>query len=644
MDVNQSKLIFGPKRVYAFNPYDRDRNVNVIGEKISSEEEHNQIWSEMSEVLTNCAYKQPQHIPTPNTNELNVFSLNIRSLNKNISCISDNIINFQKYDIMAFNETNCVVNKLANGIDDLLLEGFHPPIIQDPARATGKGGGLVIYVNERVCDFDDIETIGLGHEGQEHPSPDGEFLVIKIKECKKVKKSIINGNVYRSPSRQPQKFNDLLESILQNLDRHKNKHVLLLGDFNIDLIKYDSDINSQKLIDLTSDYSFVQFISRPTRVTDHSATLIDHVYSNNINKIKSSAVLTHDLSDHLATLCTISLDSNYDNIQWRGCEGEKNEKCEYRMFNEANDQKFKHLIADETWDIPDGLDAQEQYNVFIDIYTKHYDTAYPLNTKRIRRKKERLNPKPWILPWLEEACDRKNRLYHQWIKYPTAENECTYKKMKKFVDKHIKIAKNKYYAKYFDQHKDNSKKQWQLINGLLNRNRKKGGISKLIDSGAQVVNTPHAIADNFNQYFANIASKLKAQIGSRNAAPSHEFENFLTGPVERTMFLKPVYSGEIFNIIKNLKNKATLDTKVTALKIANLDINFTEALAKIITASFEQGIFPQSLKLARVVPVHKGGSKAEVANYRPISLLSSFSKIYEKLMHRRIAELLTSWK
>ena len=282
---------------------------------------------------------------------------------------------------MAFNETNCVVGKLANGIDDLLLEGFHPPIIQDPARATGKGGGLVIYVTERVCDFDDIETIGLGHEGQEHPSPDGEFLVIKIKECKKVKKSIIIGNVYRSPSRQPQKFNDLLESILQKLDRHKNKHVLLLGDFNIDLIKYDSDINSQILIDLTSNYSFVQFISRPTRVSDHSATLIDHVYSNNINKIKSSAVLTHDLSDHLATLCTISLDSNYDNIQWRGCERVKTEKCEYRMFNEANDQKFKHLIADETWNIPDGLDAQQQYDVFIDIYTKHYDTASPLNTK-----------------------------------------------------------------------------------------------------------------------------------------------------------------------------------------------------------------------------------------------------------------------
>ena len=89
-----------------------------------------------------------------------------------------------------------------------------------------------------------------------------------------------------------------------------------------------------------------------------------------------------------------------------------------------------------------------------------------------------------------------------------------------------------------------------------------------------------------------------------------------------------------------MKNKATLDTKVSALKIANSSPKFTETLAKLITSSFEQGIFPQTLKLARVVPVHKGGSKTDVSNYRPISLLTSFSKIYEKLMHNRLVNFM----
>ena len=63
------------------------------------------------------------------------------------------------------------------------------------------------------------------------------------------------------------------------------------------------------------------------------------------------------------------------------------------------------------------------------------------------------------------------------------------------------------------------------------------------------------------------------------------------------MYIKPVApSSEFFEIINNMKNKATLDTKISALKIANNDIKFTQILAKIITSSFEQGTFPQSLK------------------------------------------------
>ena len=89
-----------------------------------------------------------------------------------------------------------------------------------------------------------------------------------------------------------------------------------------------------------------------------------------------------------------------------------------------------------------------------------------------------------------------------------------------------------------------------------------------------------------------------------------------------------------------MKNKATLDTKVSALKIASENTKFIQILAKIITASFEEGVFPQSLKLARVVPVYKSGPKTEVSNYRPISLLTSFSNIYEKLMHNRIVNFM----
>ena len=625
-----------------FNPYSHLHHVNLIGDRIANVEENNSLWNDISDILVSCKYKQPKHVTAPKPNELNVLSLNIRSLYKNVNCdISDDITDYQKYyDVLAFNETNCSVGKLANGIDDLIIEGFHPPIIQEPFRNSGKGGGLAIYVNVRVCALDEIEPIDLG-EG--FPSPDGEISLVKINHCKKFNKSLIIANIYRSPSRQPHKFIELLENVLQKFERHKQKQVLLLGDFNIDLIKHNCDINSQNLIDTTTNHGFVQLISRPTRITDHSASLIDHIYTNKLTKVVRTSVVTHDLSDHLATLVTVSLDANFDNVQWRESERvNKSEKYEYRMFNEANNEKFQELIADEIWDISDELDAQEQYDKFIDIYNKHYETAFPLNTKRTRRKKERMDPKPWILPWLEEACDRKNRLYLLWTKFPTIANELTYKKMKKFTEKHVTIAKNKYYVKYFDQYKSNSKKQWEMINSLLNRKRKKSGINKLIDSNGEIINTPSAIAENFNEYFANIASNLKIKISDRTASSSSsgEFENFLTDPVTNTIYVRPVAPGEVSDIIQNFKNKATLDTKISALKTANSDTKFSRALAKIITTSFKQGIFPQQLKLARVVPIYKNGTKTDVSNYRPISLLSSFSKIYEKLMHKRIVEFM----
>ena len=75
---------------------------------------------------------------------------------------------------------------------------------------------------------------------------------------------------------------------------------------------------------------------------------------------------------------------------------------------------------------------------------KHYNTAYPLKTNRIRRKNERKNPRPWILPWLEDACLRKNKLFHAFVKKPNPENKAKYQKLNEFFKKHTNIAKIKY--------------------------------------------------------------------------------------------------------------------------------------------------------------------------------------------------------
>ena len=630
------------KNIATYNPYNKSHFIQNIGDIFENSDSINS-FQDISEILVNCKYKQPIHATVPSTNELSIFSLNIQTLTNKISHLRENIEYYEKFDALLFNETNCKVENLPNGTNDILLDNFYEPLVKNPTRTSGKGGGLVIYINKRICEEDDIE------EFDPYSEPDnnsGEFQFVKIKNCKDHRKTTIIGNVYRSPSIKPEKFNKLYDKILQklNTNRYANKIKYIVGDFNQDLIKYDNDDDCQNLIDNAHNNGFVQIVSRPTRITENSATLIDHVYTNNVDSTLSCNILTLDLSDHLATHTRITLGSSTASSR-RTSAKSKMEKTNRRIFNEANDSKFKQLIYEETWEeaLSDTLDAQSAYNKFDEIYMKHYNTAYPLKTDHVRRKNERQNPKPWILPWLEDACARKNNLYHTYVNQPSPENKSSYEKLNDFCAKHVDIAKAKYHKSYFEKYKDNSRKQWQMINGLLNRNKRgRSKIRKLIDINGTTKTKSDEIAESFNTYFCSIASNLKQNSNSANGSTNSTYSEFLRNPVSNSMHLNETDAGEVYNIIKSFKNKATRDTKICALKIANGSYVFTNALAGVINKSFQQGIFPEQLKVAKVTPIYKEGPKSDVTNYRPISLLSSLSKIYEKLMHVRILNFLDS--
>ena len=64
-------------------------------------------------------------------------------------------------------------------------------------------------------------------------------------------------------------------------------------------------------------------------------------------------------------------------------------------------------------------------------------------------------------------------------------------------------------------------------------------------------------------------------------------------------------------------------------------------LSLVVNLSFEQGKYPQTMKTAKIIPIHKKGSKLDVDNYRPISLLSNVNKVFEKLMYERVYRFLT---
>lgn len=105
---------------------------------------------------------------------------------------------------------------------------------------------------------------------------------------------------------------------------------------------------------------------------------------------------------------------------------------------------------------------------------------------------------------------------------------------------------------------------------------------------------------------------------------------------ERTLFLKPTDPVEIRNTINDMKIKGGGVDMINTKTLKILANYITHPLSHIINMCFEQAIWPDALKMADIIPIHKSGVENKVSNYRPISLISNIAKIFEKIVHNRI--------
>ena len=99
---------------------------------------------------------------------------------------------------------------------------------------------------------------------------------------------------------------------------------------------------------------------------------------------------------------------------------------------------------------------------------------------------------------------------------------------------------------------------------------------------------------------------------------------------------------ELLNEINQIKNKATLDVTVSMIKYVKQEI--IDNLVIIFNKLFREGCFPEILKMVKVIPIYKEDDAANPNNYRPISLLSLFNKLLEKLMYNRLDSFLHKHK
>ena len=113
--------------------------------------------------------------------------------------------------------------------------------------------------------------------------------------------------------------------------------------------------------------------------------------------------------------------------------------------------------------------------------------------------------------------------------------------------------------------------------------------------------------------------------------------------VLNSIFFKPVTAEDIKNIIASLKNKPCNNSEFPICALKYVSGIVSEPLALLINQSLADGIFPQSLKVARVVPIFKGGCGNDANNYRPVSVLPLFSKIYERVVFNQLSAFLDKY-
>jgi len=142
------------------------------------------------------------------------------------------------------------------------------------------------------------------------------------------------------------------------------------------------------------------------------------------------------------------------------------------------------------------------------------------------------------------------------------------------------------------------------------------------------------ISNEFNRYFCNIGRTL---IEKLNIKANTSFADYLKSRFAESIYLTaPPIKVSLINGLNIKKSTVYDDISLYILRVASEII--APILCHLIELSFNIRIYPNSCKIAKVIPLYKSGNKADLSNYRPINLLTCFSKVYEKLLCERMAK------
>ena len=549
-------------------------------------------------------------------NSLKVFHHNIDSFGKNGTELLSNLmcLNFA-FDIICLTE----VRKTSREIIDEVFPEYHI-FVDNPSSA--KGGVALLLRKNKFNNITELEpSTGFNLKGLcncHHCQTENKWLRFNINN-----QPVILGGIYRHPKGNIQHFNDSLKNVIRNIN--DDTLAIVLEDTNINLLS-DEDDKTQSYLNNLLEKSFVPCITLPTRIRNYSATLIDHIFIKCPRKLMqnkvSSGNLIIDVSDHLPNFLFLNI--NVPSIKDRPFIRLYTEKRKKLFIENLNNESALLMENDLT-------EVNSSYAIFSTNYINLFNKYFPY----VRQSQRSFKSKPFITSGIKVSIKARNKLYNKYLNNKNELTEATWKRFRNKTHTIISRAREQYYNHLLQSHHNSSRQLWKTFGKILNKNKSnQRKISSLNINGNNVCD-PQSVTDSFNNFFSQIGDNLAQKFSGNN---NTDYKKFLGSPANQSMYLYKINQKEIRDAIHNIKssNSSGPDDITSSFVKISAPI-LIPALDRIFNLSISTGVYPDNLKVAKVIPIHKKGDSTSVNNYRPISILNTVNKIFEKILHTRLS-------
>ena len=320
--------------------------------------------------------------------------INISSLSKHFESLNHLLNSFQGLKIIGVSETRInEINKRSSNYD---IQGYS--LISNPTEAAA--GGTALYILKSItCKPREDLAKSVYH------SKLLESTFVEI-ECRK-KANIIVGCLYKHPVMPTGVFNENFLANLLNMINREGKRLILLGDFNIDLLSYKENRDVKSFVDILQSSLITPTINLPTRITSHSSTLIDNILVSNFSSKIYSGNLLVGLSDHMPQLAIISN------------EYEDNSRNDFRYLQDwakFDEQKFKNEFYSIDWDKVIMVEKSDPDHAFNGFYRKMMELVENnVPRKKITKKQQKREYKPWITKEIKKSLSERDKQFKNFV-------------------------------------------------------------------------------------------------------------------------------------------------------------------------------------------------------------------------------------